>query len=458
MLHHRVSSASLSGDKHLPSTSSSSTTATSRPILPISHSSTSSHGGSSPQGSLLSSTSQGPAVSMNSGSVRVSSVALVLLLLSSFSVVMMIQMFQSQIQRKTAEWKTGGTSISQQQHEWISSLSTSSSTEKKSGQRNNNNQELTLDPSVEALQKLILHEKRVSNSSGNTTKVLLPYDIVTHALQEAPSSYSSIVHQLPSIPKRRRMIPLSSPTSSSATQQEYYLVPPPDAVHNLTYFLESRCRPDEEDRPLYVYNPMVLPLDPRYIDDLILNRLTVAPAEEKTSASYVGVFRVSNFANCHGPGRGVPETYRNYLGLALLDANLKIIPTDGLDDQHSMDVVIDLNEEMAKAGWMQRGSQNMQDCQLIASTRNNGRKKDRLVLLCNNIALPVSLQRVVNGYLTTSNGQKSKEDKELLIFQNKYGSSLRLAALGRPIPIVPEGKNMHFFVRQQMGEMVLVAS
>lgn len=54
---------------------------------------------------------------------------------------------------------------------------------------------------------------------------------------------------------------------------------------------------------------MVLPLDPQYTDGLVLHRLIVAPEEGKTSACYVRAFQVSNFANCHGPGLHVPETY-----------------------------------------------------------------------------------------------------------------------------------------------------
>jgi hypothetical protein len=39
--------------------------------------------------------------------------------------------------------------------------------------------------------------------------------------------------------------------------------------------------------------------------------------EYETTPAYVAVYRVSNFRNCHGAGRGVPETYRNYIGLSL---------------------------------------------------------------------------------------------------------------------------------------------
>ena len=52
----------------------------------------------------------------------------------------------------------------------------------------------------------------------------------------------------------------------------------------------------------------------------------------------MALYRVSNFGNRHGPGRGVPDTYRNYLGLALLDRDLNILRDeqgDYLDAVHA---------------------------------------------------------------------------------------------------------------------------
>merc|ERR1712194_905446 len=137
-------------------------------------------------------------------------------------------------------------------------------------------------------------------------------------------------------PDKRRMIPAVAPSN---------------AVHNLTYFLESRSREDEQDRPLFTYNPMVLPLDFSVIDSTIISDLSLPESDDVPA--YVGVYRVSNFGNCHGPGRGVPKNYQNYLGLALLDRDLNIVQDSATGEY--MDVVIDLNRRLFDVGWSPNG-------------------------------------------------------------------------------------------------------
>jgi hypothetical protein len=129
------------------------------------------------------------------------------------------------------------------------------------------------DPSAEALRQALY----------NTTDKVIPYDTVPKILHQS-DSFHGVVHQLPSIPDRRRMIPNTSPKNG-----EPYV--PSDAVKNLEYFLDSRERENEEDQPLYLYNPMLLPLDDKVIDSTILDDLSI----DQNHAAYVGVYRVSNF-------------------------------------------------------------------------------------------------------------------------------------------------------------------
>jgi hypothetical protein len=115
-----------------------------------------------------------------------------------------------------------------------------------------------------------------------SNKTHIRYDDIADILSR---SYG-IVHQLPSIPLKRRMIP--------GTYGD--LEVPPDAVHNLTFFLESRERKDEEDRPLYIYNPSLLALTEQ-IDTSIIEDVSYGILGK---VAYIATYRVSNFGNCHG--------------------------------------------------------------------------------------------------------------------------------------------------------------
>ena len=314
-------------------------------------------------------------------------------------------------------------------------------------------------PASQAIQHALFSSSSSSSSSLEKNEIVR-YDIVPTILDQT-RDYYGIVHQLPSIPNRRRMIPSTLTTFDTSNEgnineqqlQQYFV--PTNAIHNLTYFLEARIRPNEEDRPLYIYNPMVLPLNNKVLNYNILSDLLLGFGEEEDTsvnrAAYIAVFRISNFGNCHGPGKGVPETYRNYLGLALLDIDLNIIqdPTSG----EYIDVVIDLNEalfDVKWSPWIGRGGrtpkkvkQYMQDCQLVAAPSNEKKKKaDQLILICNEYAMHVRLQRAsVNSTTTT----EKKNTDEIIHFKNTYGSGLQLTALKRPNVIIMKGKNLHYF-------------
>lgn len=259
-----------------------------------------------------------------------------------------------------------------------------------------------------------LDDNNNKSSAAKIRKGPIRYDKVSSLLKTA----YGVVHQLPSIPPKRRMI--------SGTYEGYTI--PSDAVTNLTYFLESRVREDEDERPLYLYNPSVLPLYKGNIAGAIIDNLNVK------GAAYIATYRVSNFGNCHGPGRGVPNTYHNYIGIALLDKDLNIIQQDG----EYCDVVIDLNDQLFGP---KRGKipQNLQDCQIYTAPNNPHTTVFNLLLLqCNEYVMPIKLKVV--GVIDEQHPVNGE-----VILHNKYGNKLQLTTLHKPHMIVRNGKNMHYF-------------
>ncbi len=292
------------------------------------------------------------------------------------------------------------------------------------------------------------HNRHREQQQQQHVQQVIRYDAVAEALQEG--SYG-VVHQMPCIPDNRRMIIVGDHDDHK------------NKIHNLTYFLEARVRPHEEDRPLYIYNPMILPLNDSILEyDSILKDLGFDEIEGG-NASYIAVYRVSNFGNCHGYGHGVPETYRNYLGVALLDLDLNILHRNrNTDDEYQyLDIVIDLNRHLSDIGWSPMTpeglgqhhhhhrveedepiKQYMQDCQLIAvpsSSITVRTKADSLVLICNNYAMEVRLERTPSSLASINNTEA------VVSFTNTYGSGLQLTALTLPRTIVKGGKNLHYF-------------
>jgi len=84
----------------------------------------------------------------------------------------------------------------------------------------------------------------------------------------------------------------------------------------------------------------------------------------------------------------------------------------------------------------------MQDCQLFAARSKNAEKADRLILLCNEYAMPVRLQR--RGNPNNNTNKNEGDEKERIYFTNTYGSGLQLTALQKPNMILYGGKNMHY--------------
>lgn len=290
------------------------------------------------------------------------------------------------------------------------------------------------DPAAQALRQALY----------NTSDKVISYDVVPNILDQT-NSFHGVVHTLPSIPASRRMFPISTPEKGHPTV-------PHDAASNLAYFLESRNFP-VEDQPLFLYNPMLLPLDEQVLDSAIIGGLSNGLGPNHVA--YVGVYRVSNFGNCHGPGRGLPPHYLNYLGLALLDRELNVI-RDPVSGEY-LDAVIDLNIHLWQKRWTPfrkyavKPKQFMQDCQLFPAHSNEGTKSAQLILLCNEYAMPVDLK------LKRSPPQASRNKDPFITFDNMYGSQLQLVALREPNMIIYSGKNMHAFSNQGRGYLELWA-
>eukprot|EP00956_Cyclotella_meneghiniana_P034144 scaffold101887_cov62-Cyclotella_meneghiniana.AAC.1 len=264
-----------------------------------------------------------------------------------------------------------------------------------------------------APQRRTVKKQQTASRSNKEKNEPIRYDVVASLLQ---NSYGR-VHQLLSIPAKRRMV--------AGTYNNSYTIPS-DAVSNLTYFLESRLRENEEERPLYLYNPSLLPLTSNMHMDV------------DVGVSYIATYRVSNFGNCHGFGRGVPDTYRNYLGVALLDHELNI-----LKDEKNVyyEAVIDLNAQLLSKG--KKAQQSLQDCQIYtASTSNGVNGEDNILMLqCNEYVMPIKLQvmdHTVDEDLSNTGNQET-------ILHNTYGTKLQLMVLQKPHMIVRHGKNMHYF-------------
>lgn len=234
------------------------------------------------------------------------------------------------------------------------------------------------------------------------------------------------------------MIPNTTPKNGEA-----YV--PLNAAKNKEYFLESRESAIAEDQPLYLYNPMLVPLDDKIIDSTILDDLSIG----QNHAAYIGVYRVSNFANCHGPGLGVPKTYANYLGLALLDRDLKVIK-DPVSGEY-LDAVIDINTQLWEARWSpthrlatsRKPKQYMQDCQIFPARSNNGEKSVQLILLCNEYGTPIQLK--LRQSSSTSAKQLDEDKDQFISFTNMYGNELQLIFQQKPNMIIYSGKNLHYF-------------
>lgn len=200
---------------------------------------------------------------------------------------------------------------------------------------------------------------------------------------------------------------------------------------------------EHDNRALYLYNPSVLPLYPPSADerndpDYYLSKgdfqaLTGGDA----SINYLVTFRANVGGNCFGPDyKKLMATGEqvSYLAVALLDANLDIVP--------NTDVLVDLS-----AGPTPHNSkyyrQPMEDCRMFILRKSTH-------LLCKNHLLRLGLRRNATAGVEDISASSSKTlrytGKDLsfpFIYPNIYGTGLEITLLGRAK--IDDGKNINIF-------------
>jgi len=251
-----------------------------------------------------------------------------------------------------------------------------------------------------------------------------------------PSSQTrnGIIHRFPSIPIR--------------------LWPGEREMSSLETFKERRDQKIEDDRPLYFYNPNIFPLYKNNVNnnqdkksvltkeltDIIVGR-EVLSDDQARAPYYIGVWRISNFSNCFGPGRGIDfKAYRNYIGIALLDENLQIL--------QGSDVVIDVNKALDKTGKRQL----LEDCHFapMSSNEESDEGMDLLYLICNGggqthiFNAHLALDKQISTQATSSSANHHIDISNFDSLPNKYGNGLHLYLLMKSRKTL-RGKNFSVF-------------
>jgi hypothetical protein len=248
------------------------------------------------------------------------------------------------------------------------------------------------------------------------------------------------VHYLPSIPQKRR----------------------PKDVNTMTAIRKGRDEPEEEDRPLYVYNPALLSI--RDLSYELLEQLLPKEVIEGATASsiveviakkytYLALYRVSNFSGClgakmrNGKRNGPAYGIQNYLGIAFVDNNLDMVPDS--------DVIINMNLQVTTEK-MRENANSMdkyQDCHLSATTaeQDPNAKKDQLFMICNRFWMPVKITHrdyaVKNVKQKNTFSTRPEDDEQrfpYLLFENLYGDGFQLTFLQKHHGIQND-KNTHLF-------------
>ena len=166
---------------------------------------------------------------------------------------------------------------------------------------------------------------------------------------------------------------------------------------------------------------------------LLFVSLLISPPPQYSHYSFLS-------ANCHGPGKGVPKTYANFLGLALLDRDLNVVK-DHFNGEY-LDAVIDINKHLWEKKWTPlkkkrrmptTPKQFMQDCQIVPARSSRREKSKQLILLCNEYGTPIQL-KLRQASTKSTNTEENKD--HFISFSNMYGNELHLIAQEKPNMIV----------------------
>lgn len=250
---------------------------------------------------------------------------------------------------------------------------------------------------------------------------------------------------------------------------------PRHLVTNQTAILEGRTTLYEEGlllgandfRPLYMYNPSLLPLT--HMDPFLREEITGHDVDLKYSgrkAMYLALYRVSTFCNCFGPqGGGPPVHSRNYQGLALLDEHLDMVP--------NTDIVVDVSYWIRKLVWNKTPPdpkkwlvpfhannntyhlphQHFTDCRLAIMPapiyRGLGKRadpNDALYMTCDSRMLPIAVHRLTDDESDMpSEEELRRASPTARILPNEFGNGLRLSVLNGEGSLTYTGKNLNTF-------------
>jgi hypothetical protein len=196
-------------------------------------------------------------------------------------------------------------------------------------------------------------------------------------------------------------------------------------------------RYEADNRTLYLYNPSVLPLhnsvmipsadvhrtsDPDMLSRADLDALTHGDA----SVRYVATYRAYLGSNCFGTDHRDLMTAGeqvNYLGIALLDAQLDIV--------NGTDVVIDINAGIGQPENYLR--QVSEDCRIFLI-------RGVITLVCNELLYRIQLRR---GMMRAPARRVEKEGVPYT-YPNIYGKGLTVTLLDMPRRLAG-GKNLNLF-------------
>lgn len=210
---------------------------------------------------------------------------------------------------------------------------------------------------------------------------------------------------------------------------------------------------ERDSRPLYLYNPSLIPLS--HVDSDLRNKISGTDYDLQKSqvkAMYLASYRVSTTNACHGNNSPPQTNPMNYLGLALLDEHLDII--------QGSDTVVQMNgykmqnwPQKNRDGTLRYPRQIYQDCRLgvlpalscPGKQYNSTQQKSGLYMTCNHEIIPIMIDRILPEGNESRTTFSSHLCGEFIPLPNLYGNGLQLSLLSKTTMVSRKGKNYNFF-------------
>jgi hypothetical protein len=252
-------------------------------------------------------------------------------------------------------------------------------------------------------------------------------------------------HWLPSIPSTRQIPIEHAENVTYHLQQRTNLTNTPslrntpnskgqyrtvDPAYNITH----------DFRTLYLYNPSVVAIP--YDDDILGIRASFG--DDRTIA-YVATFRLYLGGNCFGPSKDrtlmKAGEQINYLGVALLDASLRIL-YDAVVDVNAGPLPNNGDETMH---YWHAFKQPAEDCRMFHVGRPS------LALICNALHFQIQLRNMTAAPTSPSAAGKDATAPTFPhVYPNLYGDTLQVVLVELPTLLIrgKEAKNMNVFHHQ----------